>query len=141
MKQKLVIVSVSSPEDLNAAYTTLKAMRPDALLVFSDALLVGWGAQISVFALSAGLPLFGEFSLYASNEGLMSYGASLDDMAQRVASYADRIFKGAKPADLPMERASTFELVSNLKTAQALGITVPQSVRLRADGLFSEWFG
>ena len=63
--------------------------------------------------------MFGEFSLYASNGGLMSYRGSLGDMAQRVASNADRIFKGAKPADLPMERASTAEMVINLKTAQA----------------------
>ena len=63
----------------------------------------------------------------------MPHGAGLDDMAQRMASYADRIFKGAKPADLSMERASTVELVINLKMAQALGITVLQSVRLRAD--------
>ena len=86
LKLKLITVPVSRVEELDVAYASMTAMRPDAVLVFSDALMVNWGAQIAAFALKAGFPLFGEFSLYARNGGLMSYGASLDDMAQRVAT-------------------------------------------------------
>ena len=79
------------------------------------------------------LPAVYEFRNFVQDGGLMSYGPSINEMFGRTASYIDRILKGAKPSDLPIERPTTFELVINLKTAKALGLTVPHSLLLRAD--------
>jgi putative ABC transport system substrate-binding protein len=90
-------------------------------------------AEMAEMALKYRLPAIVPFSEAAEAGILMAYGPSLPDMLRRAAEYVDRIVKGAKPADLPMERATKFELVLNLGTARQLGLTVPQSLRLRVD--------
>jgi putative tryptophan/tyrosine transport system substrate-binding protein len=109
------------------------APRWDALLVLSDALISIHRRQIAEFATQQHLP-----SVFAEREwvvagGLMSYGPSLPDLYRRAATYVDKILKGTMPGDLPMEQPMKFELVLNLKTAQALGLTIPAIVLFRAD--------
>jgi putative ABC transport system substrate-binding protein len=123
---------VRGPQDLEGALAFTAQARPDALLVLDDALLGMHREQIAAFATQQHLP-----SVFASREsvvagGLMSYGPSLPDLFRRAATYVDKILKGAKPADLPMERPTTFELVINLKTAQALGLTIPPTILFQA---------
>ena len=91
--------------------------------------------RLRVIELSAQrrLPGMFVFSFYPRAGGLMSYGANAEDLYRRAAEYVDKILKGAKPADLPVERPTKFELVINLKTAKALGLTIPQSLLVRAD--------
>jgi putative ABC transport system substrate-binding protein len=133
LRLSLAMVSVSSPADLDSAFAAVFTIRAHAVLVFSDAILVDAGAQIATWSLEAGLPPFAELGPYPRAGGLMSYGASLDDMARRVAVYIDRILRGAKPADMPLERASTFEMVIDMKTAKTSSITLAQSITLLAD--------
>jgi putative ABC transport system substrate-binding protein len=90
-------------------------------------------AELAEVALKQRLPSISPFREAAEAGALMAYGASLPDMLRRAAEYIDKISKGAKPADLPMEQPTTFELVINLKTAQALGLTIPPALVLRAD--------
>jgi putative tryptophan/tyrosine transport system substrate-binding protein len=123
---------VRGPQDLEGAFARTAQARPEALLVLSDALLGMHRPQIAAFATQQQLP-----SMFAHREwvvagGLMSYGASFSDLFRRAATYVDKILKGAKPADLPVEQPMQFELVINLKTAQALGITIPQSTLFQA---------
>jgi len=91
--------------------------------------------RLATLALKAGLPTMSEFPESVEAGGLMSYAANTPDLMRRSAHYVDKILKGAKPADLPVEQPTKFELVINLKTAKAIGLTIPQSVLLRADEL------
>src|SRR6059036_4017404 len=134
LRLELQSVEVSRAEDLDRAFSAITNQRAQAL-VLPALNPVGFTnrSQIASFAQRNRLP-----SMYAEKEyvdagGLMSYGPSNPDMRRRAAIYVDKILKGAKPADLPVEQPTKFELVINLKTAKALGLTIPQSVLLRAD--------
>ena len=104
-----------------------------ALVVLSDAMFLGLHAQIVGHAAKSRLPAIYWTREFAEASGLMSYGPNVADLWRRAATYVDKILKGAKPADLPVEQPTRFELVINLKTAKALGLTIPQSIFIRAD--------
>ena len=124
---------VQGPQDLEGAFARTAQVRPEALLVLGDALIGMHRPHIVAFATQQHLPsVFGGREWVVAG-GLMSYGASLADLFRRAATYVDKLLKGAKPADLPIEQPMKFELVLNLKTAQALGITIPPVVLFQAD--------
>ena len=124
---------VRDADDFDMVFAALNKQRPDGLYVVGGPLMSNNQKRIADFALKSRLP-----STYGRKEavdagGLMSYGADLTDSDRRVATYVDRILKGAKPADLPVEQPTKFELVINLKTAKQIGVTIPQAVLYRAD--------
>ena len=125
---------VRAADDFDRVFAALNKERPDGLYVTGGGpLMVANRKRIAGFALKSRLP-----SMYSDREsvdagGLMSYGADLADSYRRVAYYVDKILKGAKPADLPVEQPTKFELVINLKTAKQIGLTIPQKVLARAD--------
>jgi len=124
---------VRGPQDLEGAFALTAQARPDALLVLGDSLLNMHGQQIVAFATQQHLPsMFGRRESVRAG-GLMYYGSSPPDRFRRAAYYVDRILKGAKPADLPVEQPMKFELVINLKTAKALGLTIPPHILFQAD--------
>jgi putative tryptophan/tyrosine transport system substrate-binding protein len=116
-----------------SAYSALLARRPGAILVLSDALFGQEQDQIAHWAFKNRLPAIYSRKEFPEAGGLLSYGPIFSDNYRRAATYVDKILKGAKPADLPVEQPTKFELVINLKTAKALGLTIPQSMLLRAD--------
>ena len=126
-------VEAATPAALDAAFAAIARLRPDVLLVQRESMLNSETPRISAFALENRIALFGSDAQFAEAGGLLSYGPSRLDMYRRAAYFVDKILKGAKPADLPVEQPTKFELVINLRTARALGITIPQSVLLRAD--------
>ena len=126
-------VEVRGPNDFHRAFSDLERYHPDALVAFADPLTVSNHRQIVDYTMQHRLPMMSELRQFAAAGGLMSYGASLTDLFQRAAGHVDKILKGAKPADLPVEHPTKFELVINLKTAKALGLTIPPSLLLRAD--------
>ncbi len=107
--------------------------RPESLLVLADTVTVANRKRVVEFAARNRVPAIYEARNFVDAGGLMSYEPNISDMYRRVAFYVDRILKGAKPADLPVEQPTKFELVINLKTAKALGLTIPPSVLARAD--------
>jgi len=117
----------------DTAFSGLARERPHALLVLFDPLLTRQRARIAELANKHRLPSMYPHREYAEAGGLMAYGASLTDLYRRAATYVDKILKGARPADLPVEQPTKFELVINLGTARSLGLTIPQSVLLRTD--------
>ena len=119
--------------DIEGAFVALMKERPQGLFVLVDALLNQYRNQIVDFTVRERLPAAFQFREFAELGGLMSYGPSLRHMFYRAAYYIDRILKGAKPADLPIEQPTKFELVINLKTARALGLNIPQTLLTRAD--------
>jgi putative tryptophan/tyrosine transport system substrate-binding protein len=126
-------LGVREPDDIDAALSTMARERPDALFLVSDALTNINRKRILDFAAAHHIPAMYEFSFYVRDGGLMSYGPTLDDMNRRAAIYVDRIFKGAKPGELPVEQPTRYYLLFNLKTAKTLDLTIPQPLLLRAD--------
>ena len=122
----------ASPE-FDKALENVRRAQPDAMIVFPEGATLANRVRLANFAIAERLPSMFGWSEYAAAGGLMSYGASQHDAHARLASYADKILRGAKPADLPVEQPTKFELVINLKTAKALGVTIPPSLLLRAE--------
>lgn len=121
-------------EEIDLAFAAMTRERPGALVVFPDPLFNANRTKVASLAERSRLPWVGMFRDSAAAAGaLMSYGPSLSDNYRRAAGFVDRILRGAKPADMPVEQARQFELIINLKTAKALGVTIPQSLLLRAD--------
>ena len=122
-------VIMDRPEELDAAFAEVRRAQVGALVV--QAVLAT--PQLAALALKHRMPTISSSPPFVEAGGLMGYGASLADLYRQAAVYVDKILKGAKPADLPIEQPTRFELLVNLKTAKALGLTIPQSVLLRAD--------
>jgi putative ABC transport system substrate-binding protein len=133
LKVKLVSLEAPRAHDLSSAFDLAVRQRVDAILMFDCSGLHPSAARITELAMKNRLPALYPFSYYPEAGGLMSYGPNVKDAARRAAGYVDKILKGAKPADLPVEQPTTFELVINLKTAKALKLKVPQSLLVRAD--------
>ena len=128
----LQLVEVRRPDELDRAFSTMTRERSDALIVFPSSMLFSERRRIVALVAKSRLP-----SMFNNREsvelgGLISYGTNLTDLNRRAATYVDKILKGAKPADLPVEQPTKFELVINLKTAKALGLKIPQSLLRRA---------
>jgi putative ABC transport system substrate-binding protein len=129
----LRFVAVRGPDELQKAFSAIGATRADALLVFPSPMLFTERKRIVDLATQHRLPLMAMGKEFVQLGGLMSYGADIIDFNRRCVSYVDKILKGAKPADLPVEQPTKFELFINLKTAQMLGIEVPPSLLARVD--------
>jgi putative ABC transport system substrate-binding protein len=124
---------VRQPSDLDGAFDTMARARTDALVLAADPLIFSQLQRIVDLAARHRFPAVYETRLFTEAGGLLSYGPLTYERFARVAVYVDRILRGAKPGDLPVEQPSTFELVLNLKTAKSLGLDVPPALRLRAD--------
>ena len=119
-------------DDIESALSAISQERPDGLLVAGSGLIRRHRARIIEFTAKRRLPTMYALSLFVGTGGLMSYGVNFTDLFRRAATYVDKILKGAKPADLPIEQPRKFELVINLKTVKALGLTIPPAVLLQA---------
>jgi putative ABC transport system substrate-binding protein len=126
-------VALFTPDELDRTFARLRRDRVGALRILSDPLSDQWRGRIAELSIKHRLPTMFDQRIYVEAGGLMSYGPSLADIHRRAAIYVDKILKGAKPGDLPVEQPTKFELVINLKTAKALGLTIPQSLLNRAD--------
>jgi putative ABC transport system substrate-binding protein len=124
---------VREPEDFAGAFSAMTRRRPEAMFLVSDAVTNMNRKRVIEFATTHRIPAMYEISAYVRDGGLMSYGPSFEDGFRQAARYIDRIVKGAKPADLPAEQPTRYYLTVNLTTAAAMGLTIPQSVLLRAD--------
>ena len=134
LRLELHSLEVATAEDLDRAFRTLTSQRSQAFIVTAaNVVLFGRRAEIARFAQSSRLPSMYSAREYVDVGGLMSFGPSLPGMFRQAAGYVDKILKGAKPADLPVEQPTKFELVINLKTAKGLGLAIPPSLLLRAD--------
>jgi putative ABC transport system substrate-binding protein len=131
----LQIIEVRQPTELEGAFRQAIRSRRQAVSVVETAMVFAHRAEIAERARKSQLPAIGEWKPSANAGFLMSYGADLGDLLRRAATYVDKILKGAKPADLPVEQPTKFEFVINLKTARALGLRIPKSVLARADQL------
>jgi putative ABC transport system substrate-binding protein len=126
-------IQVRSPDDLGAAFQAAKLTGADAVVLIADQLFVAARARMVELALQHRLPSISEGKEFAQAGALLSYSPDLSDLGRRSAVFVDKILKGAKPGDLPVEQPTKYELVINLKTAKALGLTIPPSLLARAD--------
>jgi len=133
IRVSVVRLDASNLEDITRAFGRAREARLEAVVVPVDQLFIGYKREIAMLALRGQLP-----SMFATPDdvregGLMSYGPVYSEFFRQTARYVDRIFKGMKPAELPVEQPTTYEVAINLKSAKALGLTIPQSLLLRAD--------
>ena len=129
----IVPVGFRGADDIGDAFTEIRRARAGGLIVFGGPLVLDQRASIASLAVENRLPAVYADRQFARDGGLMSYGADVADQWRRATGYVDRILKGAKPGDMPIEQPTKFELVVNLKTAKAVGLTIPPSLPLRAD--------
>jgi putative ABC transport system substrate-binding protein len=130
---KVMPVEVRTAQEIEDTFPAMVVANAGAVIVATDALLVQHFRKIAELAVKNRLPSVSQIREFVEAGGLMSYGPNLAEQFRRAATYVDKILKGAKPGDLPVEQSKTFELLVNGKTAKALGLTIPQSVLLRAD--------
>ena len=126
-------LGVREPDDFNEAFVEMEKDPPDAILMVADSLTVLNRKRVFEFAAARKLPAIYEYDFLVRDGGLMSYGPDLTESFERAAALVDRIFKGAKPGDLPVQQPTRFELLINLRSAMALGLSIPESFLLRAD--------
>ena len=130
---KVEYLDVLSPKDINTAFQAAHNWRAEAILHLSSAVLNSVRKETVDLAIKSRLPTIFPWPEFVEAGGLMSYGVSLTDLHHRAAKYVDKILKGAKPAELPIEQPTKFDLVINLKTAKQIGLTIPPNVLARAD--------
>jgi putative tryptophan/tyrosine transport system substrate-binding protein len=130
---RLQLVEARGPADIDRAFSDMSRARADALFVLATPMFFEERRRLVDLAAKSRLPAVYSLREYVDAGGLMAYGSNQADLFRGAATYVDKIFKGAKPADLPIEQPTKFELVINLKTAKALGLTIPQSLLQRAD--------
>ena len=130
---QLHIVQASTEHDFDTLFETLAQLRADALVIAPDALFISKSEQLGALTVRHAVPAITQFREFAAGGGLMSYGGSFTEAARLVGIYTGRILKGEKPADLPVVQTTKVELIINLKTAKALGLTVPTVLLSRAD--------
>ncbi len=135
-KVQLQHLDVLDPKDIETAFRAATNGRPDAVIVLPGAVFDSRRRQIVDLAGKSRLPAIYYKSEFVEDGGLMTYGTSWTDLSQRAATYVDKILKGAKPADLPVEQPKKFELIVNLKAAKQIGLAIPQKVLARADRVF-----
>jgi len=131
--KEVVSIEARTRGDVDAAFTTLRAQHPNALLVGPNGLNAANSGRISEFARANRLPTMHGSRDFVDAGGLVSYGPELHAHYRRLAAYVDKVLKGARPADLPVEQPTKFELVINMKTAKALGLRIPSSIQVRTD--------
>jgi putative tryptophan/tyrosine transport system substrate-binding protein len=129
---EVAALKIQRAEDIAPAFEALKG-RADALYICVDPLINSNRVRINTLALAARLPTIHGFREHVEAGGLMSYGANYSDLFRRAGDYVDKILRGAKPGDIPVEQPTKFDLVINLTTAKALGLTIPETFLLRAD--------
>jgi putative ABC transport system substrate-binding protein len=133
LKIKILVLDVRSADQLDKAFAVMREKKPDGLLVPADRVFLTNRARIAEFAAQQQLPSIHGYRELVEAGGLLSYAPSYAGMHRRAAYYVDRILKGTKPGDLPIERPTTFDLVINMKTAKAMRLTIPPTLLLRVD--------
>lgn len=130
---RLQRLEARGPQDFDRAFAEMAREQAEAVVLLPTSLSPTLGARIADLALKRRLPAIGQGRGFVAAGALMAYAANWDDIARRAATFVDKVLKGAKPADLPVEQPTKFDLLINLRTARALGLTIPQSLLLRAD--------
>ncbi|MEK6244843.1 MAG: ABC transporter substrate-binding protein [Pseudomonadota bacterium] len=133
LKLELLSIEVRAPADFDQAFESARRLRPEALIALGEPLVFTQRGRVIQFAAQARLPAIFNWREAAEEGALIAYGPDISDLYRRSATYIDKILKGAKPGDLPIEEPARFDFVVNRKTANALGVTLPQSILLRAD--------